>query len=172
MPVLVPNRLSDPCAYFDTLQADILILTGGDNIGETPERDETELKLIDHTLIVGKPILGICRGMQLINQHFGGALTPINGHAGSSHTIKIAEPWHEFYRDESTVNSFHNLGIAPEGLAAKFTAWATDDTKHIEAFHHTEQPIIGLMWHPERELPLAGDRRVFEKFAKEGAFWA
>ncbi|MGA0392986.1 MAG: gamma-glutamyl-gamma-aminobutyrate hydrolase family protein, partial [Rhodospirillales bacterium] len=59
MPVLVPNRLSDPCAYFDTLQADILILTGGDNIGETPERDETELKLIDHTLIVGKPILGI-----------------------------------------------------------------------------------------------------------------
>ena len=79
-PVLIPNRLSEPKAYLDSAAPDLLILTGGDDLGVTPERDETETQLLEHALSTDLPLFGSCRGMQLINRHFRGRETAINGH--------------------------------------------------------------------------------------------
>ena len=79
-PLLVPNHLTAPESYLDRLGADLLVLTGGNDLGVTPERNASETKLLDHALHNGIAVLGVCRGMQLINVHLGGRLAPIDGH--------------------------------------------------------------------------------------------
>ena len=49
LPILIPNKLKDVENYISTLNLDGIILSGGDNIGEFPERDETEIKIIDYS---------------------------------------------------------------------------------------------------------------------------
>ena len=51
-----------------------LVLTGGADIGKNQERDRVEKFYIDRALFLGIPVLGVCRGMQLVNVHLGGTL--------------------------------------------------------------------------------------------------
>ena len=80
LPVPVPNTLSEPATFLDELSPDLLVLTGGDDLGGTSERDETEKRLFAGALERNLPVLGICRGMHLINDHFGGRTQPVAGH--------------------------------------------------------------------------------------------
>ena len=70
-PLLIPNTISDVSAFLDDMKVSGLILSGGDNIGDEPLRDQIEKKIIDHAVSNEIPLIGICRGMEIINSFFG-----------------------------------------------------------------------------------------------------
>jgi putative glutamine amidotransferase len=127
-----------------------LILTGGENFGENPARDETEFELIRFCLENGYPVLGVCRGMQVLNIYFGGRISSVakKKHVATKHTIFLKR---EIYgATKAEVNSFHSNGIKKNDLAPNLSPIAVDDDENIEAFFQLENKILGLMWHPER----------------------
>ena len=171
MPLFVPNLLGDIPAYIDHFKPDALVLTGGDDIGATPDRDNTEAQMLDYALQATLPVLGVCRGLQMINTLVGGALVKVEGHVNSRHKITLAPAWKKTYGDAPEVNSYHGLGVETDGLASGLVAIATDADGHVEAFCHGEKPVAAVMWHPERGAASQGDRRLLSKMIKTGAFW-
>ncbi|TDI36214.1 MAG: peptidase C26 [Acidobacteria bacterium] len=138
-------------SYLNELDLSGVILTGGNDIAElegaqdpAPERDRFEASLLDAAIERGLPILGVCRGMQVVNLHEGGNLVRIDGHAGARHRVE----WDGRILE---VNSYHNFGIG--GLGDGLVATARSDDRSIEAFRHNARAIEGVMWHPEREKP-------------------
>ena len=152
---------------------DGLILCGGSDIdpkyyGEDitesvnidQERDEIELNLFRKFAEAGKPILGICRGCQLINIALGGSLhqniSNADKHSSFAdydliHKIQVKESTllHDLYGKEFYVNSFHHQAIKIPGKDVDVIAIAYDGTT-VEAIKHKELPIYAVQWHPER----------------------
>jgi len=163
-PLLLPNVLEvalDLCAQ-DCIAG--LVLTGGNDLaalgGDAPERDALEQELLQVAERRGLPVLGVCRGMQVIQQRFGVRLHRVEGHVASRQTICI-----EGQREE--VNSYHCYG-ALESLAP-LQAWAVADDGVIKAVRHGSLPITGIMWHPERRKPFTpGDLALFQRVFKVG----
>lgn len=157
MPMPVPNTLSAPLmagydeewqglqSWLFAIKPDAVLLSGGNDIGEAPERDHTEHRLLDYAKESGLPALGVCRGMQMMAVWAGGSLAPVSGHVRTRHRLQAANPGE--WPDE--VNSFHNFALAecPDGFVV--TARAEDGT--IEAMRHATLPWESWMWHPERE---------------------
>src|SRR4051812_37900339 len=81
-PLPVPNGLGDPAAYLASIAPNLIVLTGGGDPGEPADRAATENAALAYSAESGTPVLGICRGMQVINKHFGGALSRVEGHVG------------------------------------------------------------------------------------------
>lgn len=171
-PVLVPNVSVDPCRYLGSGEKSILILTGGEDPGTNPERDRTELALLKTAIDRSLPILGVCRGMQLINTFLGGGVIDIENHVARPHDVSFSHPLDFFYGGRAQVNSFHARGISQEAMASGVICAAKDDEGLIEAFCHKNYPLVAVMWHPERGSPLAGDRNLAMRLIEEGAFWA
>ena len=156
IPIFIPNTLNCIESYLDSIGINGIILSGGDNIGDHPERDFTETRLIQYGLDNELPIFGICRGMQMINHFFNGTILTNSSqdHVGNSHEIKILN--NAFYQNSKskyiTVNSFHNNIICDENLSEHLNVFARsvfDNT--IEGIFHKKHKILGVMWHPERE---------------------
>lgn len=166
-PLLVPNIGAQAALCLDDLRADILILTGGDDIGRTPVRDATEKFLLDHALATGLPVLGVCRGMQMINTCLGGKLCPVEGHAAASHLVSFIEAWTALYGAEAEVNSYHETAIPADGVAPGLIITATDGDGHVEGFRHSDQRVAGVMWHPERKGSLEGDGLLVSELVRE-----
>ena len=145
----MPNGLRRPDLFISETNPAGIILSGGNTIGDEPERDATEEALLSHALRSGIPVLGICRGMQMINLYLGGTLTHVSGHAGERHSVR-GRITAFFDRD---VNSYHDLAI--EGLAAGLDVEASAPDGVIEAISHDNLPWFAMMWHPEREEKLA-----------------
>ena len=170
-PLPVPNRLGDPCGYLDALAPDLLVLTGGDDPGTCPPRDETEQALLVHALGRGLPVLGVCRGLQLANGQFGGALSPVSGHVARRHRVRMQGAFAALYGAETEVNSYHALGVRPAGLGRELFPTAVDEAGAVEAFCHRDRALAAVMWHPERDAETPGDRALIERLAEDGAFW-
>ena len=164
-PVCVPNTLKFPEAYLKSLRPDLLILTGGDDLGKTPVRDTAEMALLAGAIDRRLPVLGVCRGMQLINSYFGGTCVPIEGHVAANHEVRLENDWCDIYGDLATVNSFHNQGLTRERLGDGLTVAATDKNGGIEAFFHHTYSIAAVMWHPERHTAPAGDKELVTSMA-------
>lgn len=170
LPLVIP--VGDESIVRDYVEMiDKLILTGGQNVhpqfyGEKKTiesddynlaRDEFELALLREALHQNKPILAICRGVQLVNVAFGGTLhQEIEGHwqglpFGTSHSIETVEGnvVAKLFGKESQVNSVHRQSI--KDLAPNFRVTAIDPRDQtIEAIESIdEHRIIGLQWHPE-----------------------
>ena len=146
LPVVVPNDANVARTLLDKLSPSGLLLTGGNNLeiygGDAPERDETERMLVDKFRDERKPILGVCRGMQLLQHIFGQQLEHIDGHVAQR--IKIT------YRGVTRViNSYHTLGAYDNTTEFSVDARSSDNV--IKAISHPTAPIVGIMWHPERE---------------------
>jgi len=151
LPVAVPNTLSesadssDPVLqnWLDTVSPSALLLSGGNDIGQdAPERDNTERFLLSWASNKKIPVLGICRGMQMMGIWAGASMKKVNGHVRTRHTLQGALI--------GTVNSFHNFSFAecPSG----FEVLARAEDGEIEAIRHLTLPWQGWMWHPEREM--------------------
>ena len=155
LPILIPNKLRDVDDYISTLKLDGIILSGGDNIGEFSERDETEIKIIDYSTKNNIPILGVCRGMQLINEFFDGKniKDQNSNHVGKSHNVRVKNSnFKNILGEELVVNSFHNNLIKKEDIGQELEIFAeSEKDSTIEGYFHKKYPIIGVMWHPERD---------------------
>ena len=156
IPIWIPNSVTNLEQFLQEVDLDGIILSGGDNIGQTPERDKTEIKLIDYAINNNIPIFGVCRGMQVLNKFFGGEQEFLNTdtHVGNNHSIKIKnESFSKLINSTDVlVNSYHRNIISVDSLAETLTPFAFSDIDNtVEAFIHSTLPIIGVMWHPERE---------------------
>lgn len=171
IPIFIPNSLSNVKSYLDDIHIDGLILSGGDNLGDYPERDKTEKELLDYAIHNKIPIIGVCRGMQIINDYFGGSIeqSQESTHVGKNHLIEITNVnfLPSFDSNSVSVNSFHYNLIRQNNLGKNLEPFAivrSDNT--IEGFSHVDLPIIGVMWHPERDQNKISEslfRKVFTK---------
>lgn len=154
IPILIPNTLKNTQNFLDEMKLDGIILSGGDNIGDFPERDRTENEIIEFSIRKNIPLIGICRGMQIINSFFGGTIkkNATTEHVGNMHKILFSNnSFCDINKNSINVNSFHNNLINSDNLANDLESIAistSDDS--IEAFSHKKYPISGIMWHPER----------------------
>jgi len=165
LPMPVPNSLTDAnlTHWLEATAPQAVVLSGGNDIGDEPMRDGAEAKLLVHASRSGLPVLGICRGMQMLTIYAGGSLEPLVGHAGVRHPLYAREgegPWPE------EVNSFHNHGVRAPPPGYIVAAEAPDGT--VEAMRHLTLPWEGWMWHPERETPFAAVdcQRLIDLFAQ------
>lgn len=154
-PLLIPNTIKNISSFLEDMHVHGLILSGGDNIGDNPDRDETEQKIIDYSFAKKIPLIGICRGMQVLNTFFGGAIETLENskHVGNPHSVSLNKNFASFLQTENLqVNSFHNNIIKLENLGKNLKPFAVANDYTIEGFYHTKLPMFGVMWHPERNL--------------------
>ncbi|MDZ4142127.1 MAG: gamma-glutamyl-gamma-aminobutyrate hydrolase family protein [Methylotenera sp.] len=146
-----PSKVSEQSAlqiWLETVQPNALVLSGGNDIGEHLQRDATESYLLTWAQTKKIPVLGICRGLQMIAVWAGVSLIKVEAHAGVRHVLKAVtknEDW------PTHVNSFHNWGL--ESCPVGFDVMAQTEDGSIEAIRHQTLPWEGWMWHPERESP-------------------
>jgi putative glutamine amidotransferase len=133
-----------------------------------PARDEWELSLLDAFVARRRPVLGICRGLQVINVFFGGSLIQhLEGHSAihgqdRRHTIRTApSPLLEVCGREAVVNSAHHQAADRMGAGLLPVQWSRDGV--VEALCHRTMPIWAVQWHPER-LEGGMGRRLFRSF--------
>lgn len=131
------------CEYISQCNLQGIIFSGGDDIGVWPRRDNFELNLLQIALKKKIPILGVCRGMQILNKFYGGTLEKIEGHVNRPHQISSVI-------GNRKVNSFHNFAVRNSDLSKKFNIWAKSEDGVIEAIVHQNRKEWGIMWHPER----------------------
>jgi gamma-glutamyl-gamma-aminobutyrate hydrolase PuuD len=171
-PLPLANNVRAVDAYLDALDLEALVLTGGNDITAlagaadgAPERDRFEAQAYRHFLKRGKPVLGVCRGAQMINHLAGGRLVRVSGHAGTRHALVWADALPAHWDRPSEVNSYHGWAIPAEGLAPgmEALAWSADGT--VEAFRCGVAPVSAIVWHPEREGELSPAALAFLKAA-------
>ena len=157
----------------EAIKCDGLLLPGGGDIdpvyygeemngSDEPDRelDKAQRDILDAFVKAKKPILGICRGMQLINVYFGGSLhqdlvtrdihTRKNDN-DSIHSVKSVEEgnlFEKFYGKTFNINSAHHQGTKKLGKGLKEVLRSEDGV--CEAVIHEELPIIATQFHPER----------------------
>ncbi len=151
LPIPVCSALAGEPDYLAHLQPDAIILSGGNDIGQAPARDTLETQLLNYAKAKQLPVLGVCRGMQMLNHYLGGSLVTVSGHVATRHSLE--GDWAQQYGYQQ-VNSYHNQAITRATLAAELDVLATSSDGVIEAVQHSDLPWLGIMWHPEREAHL------------------
>ena len=161
----------------EALTCDGILFTGGNDItpsfygeekdekcGKTnPKRDKLEKEIFDVFYKTGKPIFGICRGMQFINVCLGGSVyQDITDKQTENHkdSVKMFNNYHKvkiengsllsdiFKRENITVNSTHHQAVKSLGENLKTAAISHDG--FIESYESTSHPFcVGVQWHPE-----------------------
>jgi putative glutamine amidotransferase len=174
-PILIPNNLKDLEEFLNSMEIRGVIISGGDNIGDFPDRDKTEKTLIDYGIKKEIPILGVCRGMQIINRRFGGLENKTSNfdHVKTNHPILLEkkEIILALKSSQINVNSYHNNTIKIENLAEELESFAIHkEDNTVEGFLHKEHKIIGVMWHPEREINY-NNRLILQKIFIDEDLW-
>lgn len=163
--LLIPNIGTDAVNYLKTWQIDGLIFSGGDDIGIDLQRDITERALLEYARMKHIPVLGVCRGMQLMLLSEYGRLSQDPSHVATPHQITLnpAFPWkvspQQLFPE---VNSFHS-NIITFPLPTTLESIASTENS-CEAFRHHQLPWLGIMWHPEREEVLQDFNRALFKW--------
>lgn len=146
----VPNLAEGIVRFAEQWQLDGLILSGGEDPGGAPVRDRTEACLLDAAEARGWPVLGVCRGAQLLWQRGGGQLVPVPGHVDCRSEVRWTEGARTALDMEGVaeVRCYHRFGLAGSSDAGEPWAYAKDGT--LEAFGNMALGRFGLLWHPER----------------------
>jgi putative glutamine amidotransferase len=199
LPLILPIGIETDAKQVANMLDGILLTGGGDidptlfdeephaKLGEvTPSRDSLEIEVAKEMLQVDKPILGICRGLQILNVALGGAIIQ-DIHSQSANTVlqhsqkaPRSHPSHFVQIEKDTilesitetqtikVNSFHHqaVKVVPEPL--RISGTASDGI--IEAVESTAHDfVLGVQWHPEAlaEYGDAVSNRIFDKFVEK-----
>ena len=147
----IPN-ISNYKINFPKNKIKLIILPGGNDLFSKHKiskiRLKIEFKMIKYGIRKNIPILGICRGMQVINFFFKGRQNRIKGHMRTKHRIFFKDKF--FFKKSLIVNSFHNFGIPIKKMSNQLKIIAIDKDDNAEIFKHRKKNIYGFMWHPER----------------------
>jgi gamma-glutamyl-gamma-aminobutyrate hydrolase PuuD len=164
LPLPMVSAISDREEYLAALMPDAVVLSGGNDIGQAPERDQLETALLIHAAKHRLPVLGICRGMQMMNHYQGGRLRAVSGHVVVRHRVtgSLVGP------GGCDVNSYHNQGLFDADLGDDLEAMAWSEDGVVEALRHREWPWLGIMWHPERDAPAADADQILIRRHLEG----
>ena len=174
-------RLVDIWENFDAAAFDGLLIPGGGDVNpalyhrgnlgsETPdpELDAGQFAAIDAFLAAGKPVMGICRGHQLLNVYFGGTLiqdiptryvppegvekryhSQVNDRDGAHMTRALPGSFVAgLYGEAFPVNTAHHQAVETLGEGLTAVQWAEDGI--VEASCHRSLPVVTVQWHPER----------------------
>lgn len=188
LPIMIP--IGDPMhakRYISMI--DKLVLAGGQNVapefyGEVEtiqssdynrERDAFEIALINEAIKQNKPIVGVCRGMQLVNVVLGGSLNQqIQNHwqdkamTQTSHDVLISKhsPLDLIYGRKAHVNSFHRQSIKQLAPQLEVIAKSLDD-HIIEALQSTDPNLrfLGVQWHPDFMYNVRDEDLAFFRYA-------
>ncbi|MDL2310762.1 gamma-glutamyl-gamma-aminobutyrate hydrolase family protein [Peptostreptococcaceae bacterium OttesenSCG-928-C18] len=196
IPIIMPQVLEKDILDEYIEMVDGLILVGGSDISPylynegpnrfldstSPIRDEIEMYLLEKAVDKNIPLLGVCRGMQLMNIFFGGTLyqdiysqcDDVFNHSDRDgkrviyyHKIDIVKNsrLYEIYGSELVVNTFHHQAIKDVGNGFKVTA-KTDDGV-IEAIEYEKDHfIMGIQFHPEFPEHNKKFYKIFEYFIR------
>ncbi len=162
--IFIPNIENLVIDYIDNLNIDVLILTGGDDLGVCKRRDNTEQIALKHALSKNIPVIAVCRGLQLVHTFYGGIIKKGNvnfekNHKAKKHIVTIDGRNRE-------VNSYHTNYLTEESVSNVFEVFARcniDST--IEGLRNRN--ILAMMWHPERDAEVVEwNKLLIEKFLK------
>lgn len=142
-------------------QCDGFVIIGGDDINPKYYNeenyashiveeaiDELDLRVIDYAVKHNKPLLGICRGLQIINVYFNGSLKQhILNHQNDVHKVMLVKEFLEFPSVE-IVNTFHHQSIKKIGDNLRPIYYSPDG--EIELIVHSKLPIVATQFHPEK----------------------
>lgn len=144
------------------------------------ELDYIQLSILDIFVSAGKPVLGICKGMQIINVYFKGDIIQHiptayiheydNGDKIHNSNINKNTFLFNIYGKNAYINSAHHQAVGKTGTSLDIIQYSDDGV--IEGLSHTSLPIIGLQWHPERmcfynkRSDTADGKYIFEYFKR------
>ena len=177
-PLLIPNVLTNLQELLDEFQFSALLLSNGNNIGPindnekhldiidvSADRDKTEHEIIEFAVKNRIPILGVCRGMQIINTHFGGELVRDLSEIGLNPDTHVAKDHETTFTDSkfrdkigtagAVTNSYHRNAVTLSTLSKQLCPFALAGDNIVEGLYHPDLPIIGIQWHIERSNPAA-----------------
>ena len=162
IPILIPHGISDIGGYINRLKLDGVILSGGNNVNPKlyesdnkinsvyDMRDLNEFEIIRYCINNNLPLIGMCRGMYMVNVFFKGRISHnIKNHVNMEHDILINR-FNDYFGDKKVVNSFHQHAIKPDDLAPDMKCFATSKDGCVEGIYNIEKLIFGIQWHPER----------------------
>ena len=178
----------------DAAQATHLLLPGGGDV--TPaffgqhnqgsrnidtELDIMQIEALSLFMEQKKPVLGICKGLQLINVHLGGTINQHIDTAGT-HEWKEHDQRHHVYHSglnrrnfffqlygtSTLVNSAHHQAVDQLGRNLAVVCRAGDNV--VEGIMHTSLPVIAVQWHPERMMDDGGSQLLYY-FTQSASTW-
>jgi putative glutamine amidotransferase len=147
VPVPVVNDWTAAEMLLNAIHPSAVVLSGGNDLdvvgGDAPERDRVERRILDWAAATQIPVLGICRGMQMIAVEAGARLRRSNDHVCDAHLLHGGLA--------GDVPSHHSWCVddAPPG----FSVLAQTEDGSCEAFLRDDKLMLGIMWHPERISP-------------------
>ena len=137
---------------------DGVVLAGGDDIGEDPARDEAEIALVNAARSLGTPMLGVCRGLQLLTVADGGSvladlgLEHVRPDVGHPVTTAPASLVAALLGNYPTVSSLHHQAPDRLGTGWQATASAEDGVVEAAEWVGSDWPALGVQWHPELDV--------------------
>lgn len=160
--------------FLDAQPCDALLLTGGNDLASVSsdplgaKRDAVEKELLGRFLDAGRPVVGVCRGMQLVGEAFGMGLRRVSGHVASESRLDPhpSSGFHGLLAGLGPVNSFHDFALT--AVVSPFTLSASAPDGVIKAMECPSKRVFCQMWHSERRDPFVPGELDILKRALEG----
>lgn len=159
--------------YIRTTDDDIaVVIPGGMDLGDYPERDAFECELVRACYDADIPLLGICKGQQIINHVFGGTLKQVNKHwqthveHATTHSVILEDGLFYDYliQRKAPVNSFHNWAIDKVGDGIEICGYSDDEQRIPECLRVIGKPIVAVQWHPSYMISHYVSKSLLELF--------
>ncbi len=194
VPVFVPQYKSPELAEELVYRLDGLLVSGGDDVdpalygeaedenslGVNPARDHLDIALIKAAVSRKMPLLGICRGTQIINVAFGGTLHKDveqdgfrrhmfmeNDRNVPVHTIKLEKGSlleAVYGRDRVEVNSFHHQAVKDPGQGVAINGYSEDGVPEVIQLAEGHPFSVAVQWHPEMMFDSEEQAKLFRAF--------